>query len=91
MRSMMLFQGLRLAVIGIAIGIAGSFALTRLISSFFFGVKPWDVTVFLLVPVVLAVVALASTWIPAIRASRVDLIKALRYEWTRNYSSGVDN
>ena len=66
--------------IGVAIGIAGAFGLTRVIARFLFGVQALDPLVFLLAPVLLSGVALAAVWLPALRASRVDPIRALGYE-----------
>lgn len=79
-RNMVVFQGLRLAVAGVAVGLAGAFGLTRLISSLLFGVKALDPMVLSAVPVMLIGVALVAVWIPALRAGRVDPIHALRYE-----------
>jgi len=79
-RNMIILQGMRLAVIGIAIGLASSFGLTRLIASFLFGVKPHDPGVFTLAPLVLAAVAFIAVWLPARRATRVDPVAALRSE-----------
>jgi putative ABC transport system permease protein len=79
-RNMVIAQGMRLAVLGIAIGIASSFGLTRLLADFLFGVKPWDPLVFILVPAILGAVALLAVWIPARRATRIDPITALRCE-----------
>jgi len=73
-------QGMRWAVIGVVIGIAAAFGLSRAIASFLFGVKSWDPAVFVGAPAVLTIVALAAAWIPARRASRVNPIEALRYE-----------
>jgi putative ABC transport system permease protein len=77
---MVIGQGMRLAGIGLALGLAAAFGLARLIESFLFGVKVWDPLVFAGVPAVLAAVALMSIWLPAIHASRVDPLEALRYE-----------
>ena len=79
-RNMVVFQGLRPALAGVVCGLAAAFGLTRLIASFLFGVKPWDPLVFFVVPVILVAVALVAVWLPAMRASRVDPIDALRCE-----------
>ncbi|HEX6535218.1 MAG TPA: ABC transporter permease [Gemmatimonadaceae bacterium] len=73
-------QGMRLALVGVVVGVAASFGLTRLISSFLFGVAPWDPLVFVSVPLLLSGVALVAVWWPARRASRVDPLSALRAE-----------
>jgi ABC-type antimicrobial peptide transport system permease subunit len=80
MRNMVVTQGLRPVAIGVLCGVAAAFALTRLLSSLLFQVQPRDPLVFLLAPTVLVGVALVAVWLPAIRASRVDPIDALRYE-----------
>jgi putative ABC transport system permease protein len=79
-RNAVVLQGMRLALIGVVIGIAAAFGLTRLLASFLFGVKAWDPLVFSVVPVLLSVVALFAVWLPARRASRIDPIEALRCE-----------
>ncbi|HKV25213.1 MAG TPA: ABC transporter permease [Candidatus Acidoferrum sp.] len=77
---MVLGQGLRLALIGVALGLAASLALTRSISGLLFGVKPADPETFVLVSLALLLVALVACWLPARRATQVDPIIALRYE-----------
>ena len=73
-------QGMRLVIIGIALGVAGALVLTRLMESLLFGVTATDPLTFVGVPLVLAAVAFLANLIPALRASRVDPITALRYE-----------
>ncbi|MGA8909245.1 MAG: FtsX-like permease family protein, partial [Acidobacteriaceae bacterium] len=79
-RSLVVWHGMRLALVGVVIGIGAAFGLTRFIASFLFGVKTWDPMVFVTVPVVLSLVALLAVWMPATRASRLDPQKALRIE-----------
>jgi putative ABC transport system permease protein len=79
-RDMMMWQGLRTALLGVICGLAAAIGLTRLLTSFLFGVKTWDPLVFFTVPLILIGVALVAIWVPAMRASRVDPICALRYE-----------
>jgi putative ABC transport system permease protein len=79
-KNMVVFQGMRLALVGVVLGVAAAFALARLISTFLFGVTARDPLVFAGVPALLMVVALFAVWIPARRASHVDPIVALRYE-----------
>jgi putative ABC transport system permease protein len=71
---------MRLAIVGVLIGIGAAFGLTRLIASFLFGVKTWDPLVFVTVPVILSLVALLAVWMPATHASRLDPQQALRIE-----------
>jgi ABC-type antimicrobial peptide transport system permease subunit len=73
-------QGFVLAAIGLAIGAAGSLAVTRLLASMLFEVKPADPATLIGVSLLLMLVALAACYIPARRASRVDALVALRNE-----------
>ncbi|MFP5228758.1 MAG: ABC transporter permease [Acidobacteriota bacterium] len=79
-RSLVVWHGMRLALVGVAIGIGAAFGLTRFIASFLYGVKTWDPFVFVTVPVISSAVALLAVWMPASRASRLDPHKALRVE-----------
>jgi ABC-type antimicrobial peptide transport system permease subunit len=79
-RRMVVSQGMILALVGVAIGLAASFGLARLITTFLFGVTAKDPFVFAGVPLLLAAVALFAVWLPARRASKVDPLIALRYE-----------
>ncbi len=78
--TMVLGQGLRTIFIGVAIGIAGSLALTRTVESLLFGVTPTDPLTFASVTLLLVAAALLACYIPARRATRVDPMIALRYE-----------
>lgn len=79
-RKLVVWQGMRLALVGVVAGITASFGLTRLISTFLFGVRPWDPAVFVSAPLILTAVALLAVWLPAARASKVDPMQALRAE-----------
>jgi len=79
-RQMVVLQGMRLALVGVAVGIAAAFGLTRLLSTFLFGVKDKDPAVFATVAIVLTLVSLLAVWLPARRATRIDPVIALRYE-----------
>ncbi|PYL92197.1 MAG: hypothetical protein DMF16_00655 [Verrucomicrobia bacterium] len=73
-------QGMLLTMVGVGLGLAGSFGLTRLISSLLFGVSATDIGTFGAVSSLLFVIALLACWLPARRASRVDPIVALHTE-----------
>ncbi len=77
---MVLASGLTLALTGLVLGFAGALAITRLLASLLFGVSAHDPLTLALVAIVLAIVSLAACLIPALRATRVDPLVALRYE-----------
>jgi ABC-type antimicrobial peptide transport system permease subunit len=77
---MVLREGSLVAGIGVALGIAGALAASRLLAGFLFGVTPNDPGVFIAVPAVLGLVALGACALPARRAARVDPVTALRSE-----------
>ncbi len=76
----MLIQGLTLTATGVAVGLAGAFALTRVISSLLYEVSPTDPLTFVCVSLILVGVALLASYIPARRAAKTDPMEALRYE-----------
>ena len=76
----MLGQGLRLAATGMAIGLAAAFALSRVLRALLYGVTATDPGTFVLVPLLLLLVALFATLLPARRATRVDPMIAMRAE-----------
>jgi putative ABC transport system permease protein len=73
-------QGLRLVSVGILIGLAAAFILTRVMASLLFGVSPTDSTTFITIALVLISVAALASYIPALRATKVDPMLALRYQ-----------
>jgi predicted permease len=79
-RNMVIFQGMRLAVIGVAVGVGAAWGLSRFIESLLFGVKAMDMTVFLTIPLLLIGVALLAVWLPARRTRAANPIDCLRSE-----------
>jgi putative ABC transport system permease protein len=73
-------KGLSLIVVGLAIGVAGAFALTRVLGKLLYGVTPTDSMTFILVSLLLIAVGLLACYIPARRATKIDPMAALRYE-----------
>jgi ABC-type antimicrobial peptide transport system permease subunit len=73
-------QGFRITIFGIVIGLAGAWALTRLMSNLLYGISPTDPITFAVIGFLLLLVALLACWIPARRATRVDPLEALRCE-----------
>ncbi|HEX5413774.1 MAG TPA: ABC transporter permease [Terriglobia bacterium] len=78
--SLFVQEGLRLALAGVALGVAGAFVLARFLSSLLYGVKATDPLIFFAVSLILIAVALLACYIPARRAARIDPMVALRYE-----------
>jgi ABC-type antimicrobial peptide transport system permease subunit len=73
-------QAFALTSIGLAIGLSAALALTRVMSTLLYGVDATDLLTFCMTPVLLAIIAICASYIPARRASRLDPIIALRYE-----------
>lgn len=77
---MVVIQAMRLSAIGLGVGLAAAFALTRFMAGMLFGVRPDDPPTFIIVISILALSALVAAWVPAARATRVDPMIALRHE-----------
>ena len=73
-------QGMLLTGVGLVIGLAAAYGLTRVLAGLLFGVKTTDPLTYLMVAATLTIVALLATFIPALRATRIDPVIALRYE-----------
>jgi len=80
MARMVLGQGARLAAIGLAAGLAGAFALTRVMTSLLFEVTPYDALALGSAAAMMIALSLLACYLPARRAARVEPMKALRYE-----------
>ncbi len=77
---LIIMRGMKLTAVGVCAGAAGGLALTRLLSSLLYDVKPSDWPTYLFVALLLTGVALLASYIPARRATKVDPMVALRYE-----------
>ncbi len=77
---MVLSHGRRLTLLGIALGVAGAFSVTRLMQQALFEVDPADPLIYLVVAAMLLLVAEFASWLPARRATRIDPVIALRGE-----------
>ena len=73
-------HGLRLVAVGITLGLAASFGLSRLLANLLFGISSTDPATFALVPLILGAMAILASYLPAIRATRIDPSVALRNE-----------
>jgi ABC-type antimicrobial peptide transport system permease subunit len=73
-------QGMRLALLGVGIGLVAAIAASRVLQSMLFNVSAIDPITYLLIPLLLLLVTLAATWLPAQRAARVDPAVVLREE-----------
>ena len=78
--TMVIRQAIVLAIIGVALGLSASYALTSLMSKLLFGVQPTDTATFVLTAAILSITALLASYLPARRATKIDPLEALRYE-----------
>jgi putative ABC transport system permease protein len=78
--SLVLGEGLRMAALGVVVGLCGAWGLAHFVASLLYGVRPTDLFTFASAPLLLVLVALAACYIPARRATKVDPMVALRYE-----------
>jgi ABC-type antimicrobial peptide transport system permease subunit len=79
-RDLVVWQGMRIAILAVTIGLAAAFALSRFMAGFLFGVAPHDVSVFVVVPALVIVVAFAAVWLAARAVVSIDPAHALRAE-----------
>lgn len=79
-RMLVMWQGMRLALVGVALGLGAAFAVTRWMASLLYGIQAIDEVAFVAAPILLTAVAATAVWLPAARASRVDPMQALRNE-----------
>ena len=80
MLGLVLKEALRLTALGVGLGLAGAWATTRVLRSLLFEVKSTDPATFICLSLLLALIALVASYIPAGRATKVDPLEALRYE-----------
>ena len=78
--SMVLKQGMALVAVGLVLGVVGAIGVTRVLSGLLYGVTPTDAWTLAAVSALMAAVALLASWLPAMRAARVDPATALREE-----------
>jgi putative ABC transport system permease protein len=79
-RRLVIRQGMAPAMLGLAIGLSAALLLSQLMASVLYGISPMDPVTFAIIPVILAAVALLATIVPAQRATKVEPVRALKYE-----------